>query len=132
MIEMKTTGFDELEKLLATLSSDAAASVARTAVSAGLKVLRSAGVRASKGRIKLEWGSVLIPRGNKTTGLVGLGVGGYRSNVARPHGKYLEDGTQYIAAQRFASNAMQGAMGKAGNAMARAARKRVERMTPKK
>jgi len=44
---------------------------------------------------------------------------------------YLEEGTQYIAATRFASNALLGAQEKAAAAMTMAASKRVEFMTQK-
>ena len=129
--EIKPTGVAELEATLARLAIEDAASLARTAVVAGMKVLRWAGVRASKGRIKLEWSSGLIVSGNNCRGSVGLGLGGYRSTVARPHGMYLEEGTQYIAATRFASNALLGAQEKAAAAMTMAASKRVEFMTQK-
>jgi hypothetical protein len=124
--ELKPTGFAELEATLARLAIDDAASLARTAVVAGMKVLRSVGVRASKGRIKLEWSSGLNVSGNNCRGSVGLGLGGYRSKVARPHGMYLEEGTQYIAATRFASQALLNAQEKAAAAMTRAAKQRVQ------
>ena len=124
-------GIAELEARLQSMAIDDAASLARTAVQAGMKYMRSQGVKASPGRVKLEWGSSFVTSGLQTVATVGLGVGGYRSNVKRPHGKYLEEGTSYIAARKFASNALLAAAGNVGIVMARAARKRVEFMEQK-
>ena len=124
-------GIAELEARLQSMAIDDAASLARTAVQAGMKYMRSQGVKASPGRVKLEWGSSFVTSGLQTVATVGLGVGGYRSNVTRPHGKYLEEGTSYIAARKFASNALLAAASNVGIVMARAARKRVEFMAQK-
>ena len=124
-------GIAELEARLQSLAIDDAASLARTAVKAGMRYMRSQGVKASPGRVKLEWGSSFVTSGVQTVATVGLGVGGYRANVKRAHGKYLENGTSYIAARKFASNALLAAAGNVGIVMARAARKRVEFMAQK-
>jgi len=124
-------GIAELEARLQSLAIDEAASLARTAVKAGMRYMRSQGVKSSPGRVKLEWGSSFVTSGVQTVATIGLGVGGYRGNVKRPHGKYLEEGTSYIAARKFASNALLAAAGTVGIVMARAARKRVEFMAQK-
>lgn len=120
---------DGADKTNAKLAAITEAQLARTAVAAAMKVLRSAGVKASPGRVKLEWGSQRNSGGMTASGTIGLGVGGYRSKVKRPHGKYLEFGTKYIAARHFAEQAIINATEKAIGAMKRAVKNRLETLT---
>lgn len=129
MITMETTGVDELAAMLAKLSDPKfAASVARSAVRAGLETLRKAAIKASPGLVKLEYGQRLT---SDTSGIVGMGVGGYKSRVKRPHGMYLENGTPYISARHFASSAFAAAMPKARQRMISMARFRIDKATQK-
>lgn len=132
MITMTTTGADELAELLTSLADPKfAASVARSSCRAGLKVLRKAAIKASPGLVKLEYGQKLISSGTGAAGIVGLGVGGYKSRVKRPHGMYLENGTPYIAARHFASSAFASAMPKARQRMISMARFRIDKASKK-
>ena len=129
MITMTTTGADELAELLTSLADPKfAASVARSAVSAGMKTLMKAAIKASPGKVKLEYGQRPT---SDTSGIVGMGVGGYKSRVKRPHGMYLENGTPYIAARHFASSAFASAMPKARQRMISMARFRIDKATKK-
>ena len=132
MISMSIEGGSELSALLATLEETAAASVSRAAVSAAIKVMRNEAVKASPGRVKLEHGTAILRRGQQVVGITGLGIGGYRAKVKRPHGKYLELGTPYIDARHFLANAYRSAMPKAQAAMFRAAKRRIERIIERK
>lgn len=129
MFGMEVTGAEEVEAMFAELSSPrVAASVSKSAVNAGVKVMRNAGVRASPGRVKLEWGQRITVNGTRAVGEVGLGVGGYRGSVKRPHGIYLDQGTQYISARHFVATAFAGARQRAEAAMKRVARSRINRI----
>lgn len=132
MIDMAITGDKELAAMLATLEESAAVSVARASVSAAITVMRNEAVKASPGRVKLEHGSKVFTRGKQVVGVTGLGVGGYRGKVARPHGKYLEQGTPYINARHFLATAYRGAMSQAKAAMIRAAKRRIVKLIERK
>lgn len=126
-------GGDELEAMLSKLSDrEFAASVARSAVRSGMKVLRKAAIRASPGLVKLEYSQKLLSRTAQATGLVGLGANGYRASLKRPHGIYLELGTPYIAARGFARSAFSQASPKARARMIAVAKFRIEKAIEKK
>ena len=132
MITMTTTGADELAELLTSLADPKfAASVARSSCRAGLKVLRKAAIKASPGLVKLEYGQKLISSGTGAAGIVGLGVGGYRTSLKRPHGIYLEEGTPYVSARHFARKAFMEAMPKARQRMISMARFRIDKASKK-
>lgn len=127
MISQTLSGDSELLDKLQELSTSTA--LAAAAVGAGVKVIRSAGVMLSPGRVKLEWGSIRTRQGGRIIGYVGLGVGGYRAKVKRAHGIYLNNGTPYVMARNFVQNAFNSSRSRAISAMKRAAKKRLQSMT---
>lgn len=116
-------GAEAVNRKLSQLAT-ANIAIARAAVAAGMKVARTAGVKASPGRVKLEWGSAIETGESSVTGRIGLGVKGYRKKVKRPHGVYLERGTEYIVARRFIATAIQTAKPKIVAAMQKAAQRK--------
>lgn len=128
-VKVTSEGDKQLAELLAVLGSQKTVKgMCFTAIAAGLNTLRWAAVKESPGLVKREWGIVLSDRGNGAVGYAGLGTGGYRASVERPHGKYLEFGTPYIPARHFGQTAMLAAVPKAAAAMRRAIVKRVNKL----
>lgn len=127
MISQTLSGDSELLDKMQELSTSTA--IASAAIGAGVKVIRNAGVQLSPGRVKLEWGSMRMKRGDKIIGIVGLGVGGYRAKVKRAHGVYLNNGTPYVIARSFVQQAFQTSRSRALAAMKRASQKRLQKMT---
>lgn len=129
---MQTIGLERLERKLSTLASqETAQDIAYAAVSKGIRVIRNAGVSASPGRVKLEWGTQVAKTGAGATAITGLGIGGYKSKVLRPHGHYLEYGTPYIPARYFAHTAFNEARPKALMVMKSVARARIRLIAEK-
>ena len=131
MITLRTTGVEQVAKTLELIADEETQAALATA-RAALKVLRNAGVKASPGRVKLEWGTRVTKRGPDVVGMTGLGVGGYRAKVKRPHGRYLNDGTPYIAARHFVERAFEQARTRAMNAAKRVAKRKLQSIVDKK
>lgn len=101
--------------------------IARSAASAGLRVLSTAAKTAVPGTIKKEVGWYIRQDGTRAWGRAGLMQYPERGEQG-PHGLFLDLGTKYIAARHYIANALKQAAPAARRAMKRTAASRINRI----
>lgn len=111
--------------------SESAASVSRSVVRTGCAVLASACRNAAPGTIKQEVGFFVRTSGKTSTGRAGLMRFPVRGQSRGPHGLYVDQGTRYITARRFISQALGASRGRALAAMRRTANLRIQSIASK-
>lgn len=126
---IQTTGMNAVQAKLNAIASKQS-QIERAAVGAGTAVIARAVKSASKGTIKRETGGYVRTVASHFVGVAGLlkfprrGVRG-----RQPHGVFLDQGTRYITAQRFVSNAIKSATPRAQAAMKNAANRKFQQLS---